>query len=414
MTLDPTLLDTVENLWHQQRYRETAAMLKICLDQCDKNQWPDLMKNLRLCLFRDGEFQQLINSLQHQQQSQGLDVDDLRFLSNCHRYLGKYHDAEAITRNIPQSTWRDLDLSWFAHLRDQTQEAFALTEKGRPEFGWSKIQVPEYVPRWHGEFVENLVLLEEAGDGDIIVFARWIAEAQNRCGKIYYAGTSSLAKILHRVYGVEPLQNWNCLDSDLAALAMMSLPHVINSDRRDFGFYLTANQDWRFYYQKLLPKKKPRLGICWSGSVKHHENALRSLKPELLISQLSPLGEILSLQLAAEIPPGVIGTEFVEWEQTLALITTCDAVISVDTSVAHAAAALGVPTLVLTHRACYYTWKPQPPLHRSSWYSQAWNATQPSPGNWDGAVAEVTAQVMSILDKTSDPVNNLTYKSENI
>jgi hypothetical protein len=387
----------VEKLWHQQKYKQTAELLQICLTQCHGDQRSDLMKNLYLCLFRAGEFQQLIDLLQ--QPNQTLAIEDQRFLSNCYRYLGRYHDAESITKNIPQGTWRDLDLSWFAHLRDQTQQAFALTEQGRPEFGWSQIPVPRSVPRWHGESVDNLVLLEEAGDGDIMVFARWITEAQQRCRKIYYAGTSSLAQVLHRVYDVEPLQHWQGLTSDSAALGMMSLSQVINSDRRDFGPYLTANRDWQFYYQTVLPKKKPRLGICWSGATKHHENSLRSLEPELLISQLSPLGEILSLQLAADIPLGAIGTEFVEWEQTLALITTCDAVISVDTSVAHAAAALGVPTVVLTHRACYYTWKPQPPLHRSSWYSQAWSATQPSPGDWAGAVASATTQVMSILDR---------------
>jgi len=93
----------------------------------------------------------------------------------------------------------------------------------------------------------------------------------------------------------------------------------------------------------------------------------------------------------------VLTVDILNWEHTLALIDSCDVVVSVDTAVAHAAAALGKPTVVLVHRACYYTWNPRVPLAQSQWYPRCWSILQHQPGDWSQALQQARNTTQNIL-----------------
>jgi ADP-heptose:LPS heptosyltransferase len=77
------------------------------------------------------------------------------------------------------------------------------------------------------------------------------------------------------------------------------------------------------------------------------------------------------------------------YAETAALIAALDLVITVDTSVAHVAGALGWPAWVLLPYAPDWRWL----LHRNDtpWYDSLRLFRQPSPGDWRSVVASVTA-----------------------
>ena len=256
--------------------------------------------------------------------------------------------------------------------------------------------------RWRGEHRDAVVLLEEAGDGDMIIFSRWIRDLQSRVPRIYYSGTGTLGPVLHRQFGVMPVDPGCTLPESCAALAMMSLAHQLDVCQIDRKPYLRASADWVYYYQKILPKQKYRIGVCWSGAKEHLENPVRSVDAHELIFALSPLGEILSLQQQESAPPGVLAVDLQEWEQTLAIIDSCDVVVSVDTAVAHAAAAMGKPTVVLVHAACYYTWTPGHQYAQSPWYSDAHCIMQTLPGNWSQAISQASDFVRGLINAQHD------------
>lgn len=392
------LIDQAHYLYQSGDVQQAVTVLSEALHRCDTQDYLAVKQNLLHCYWQLGQFDLIIDTLAHIKQLQGqLSVDQQRWLSNCLRYQARYDEAEAVSDSVADEQWRNLDLGWYEHLRGDTRRAFELTERGRPELGWSSVSVPANTRRWRGEKVSQLILLEEAGDGDMILFARWIPWLRQRCQQIFYAGHSTLAGVFQRLWGVEHHQTWSRYDGNHAVMAMMSLAHQLQTEQTHTDPYLDADVDWQYFYATLVPKTRTRIGICWSGAVNHRENHLRSVDPGLMISHLGDLAEILNLQMAAPPLSGVTSVGFREWEQTLALISTCDAVVSVDTAVAHAAAAMGIPTVVLTHRACYYTWKPQPPLSRSVWYPQAWNVTQTTPGDWTGAMQCARQQVIEIL-----------------
>ena len=80
---------------------------------------------------------------------------------------------------------------------------------------------------------------------------------------------------------------------------------------------------------------------------------------------------------------------------TAALIQEMDLIISIDTSVAHLAGALGKPVWVLLPYAPYFSWM----LDRvdSPWYPTATLFRQPAPGDWESVIAKVAEKMKKFL-----------------
>jgi hypothetical protein len=163
--------------------------------------------------------------------------------------------------------------------------------------------------------------------------------------------------------------------------------------------YLTAPADrvalWR---ERLPPKQGLRIGITWSGNATHKDDHNRSMT----LARLAPLLDIpgvqfISLQkelrdtdaqyLAQEPRIANIGLRFDDFSDTAAAIALTDLVISVDTSVAHLAGALGKPVWVLLPFCPDWRWL----LERddSPWYPTARLFRQPEMRDWDGLIVQV-------------------------
>src|ERR1019366_2995699 len=134
-----------------------------------------------------------------------------------------------------------------------------------------------------------------------------------------------------------------------------------------------------------------RIGLVWAGNARNHSLALaaadrrRSLAPD----RLAPLFDVPGLQFFSlqkdgpKAPEGFPLTDYmhemVDFADTAALIANLDLVISVDTAVAHLAAALGKPVWVLDRSDSCWRW-----LGRSDspWYPTLRLYRQPNPGEW--------------------------------
>jgi hypothetical protein len=88
--------------------------------------------------------------------------------------------------------------------------------------------------------------------------------------------------------------------------------------------------------------------------------------------------------------------ELVDFADTAALVTNLDLVISVDTSTAHLAGALGVPVWILNRFDSCWRWM----LERedSPWYPQARLFRQRTLGDWGGVVEAVRVALQALSD----------------
>lgn len=150
-----------------------------------------------------------------------------------------------------------------------------------------------------------------------------------------------------------------------------------------------------------------RIGICWQGNPTL-QNPRRAFGIEMLAGlgalpgvRLISLHKGQGLSQLADLPPGMrvesLGDDFDEPQprgpgafiDTAAVMTLCDLVVTLDTSVAHLAGALGVPVWVALKHAPDWRWL----LDRedSPWYPSMRLFRQDSPGDWASIFARIEA-----------------------
>jgi hypothetical protein len=185
---------------------------------------------------------------------------------------------------------------------------------------------------------------------------------------------------------------------------MLSLPFALRTRANSIPAgvpYLRADparlEQWRDVLDAA--QRPPRVGIAWAGSRVHVDDRNRSMA----LAEIAPLfaadARFVSLQKDLHEEDGAtlrqIGSivdvrhRLDSYADTAALIAQLDLVISVDTSIAHLAGALGTPVWI----ALPFTpdWRWQMRRSDSPWYPQARLFRQAVRGQWKGVVAELRA-----------------------
>jgi hypothetical protein len=163
-------------------------------------------------------------------------------------------------------------------------------------------------------------------------------------------------------------------------------------------------------WRKYLPQDGPLVGLVWSGERTHDNDLNRSLRLETLLPLLDLPGiAFVSLQYAArEADASVlrsrpdichIGQSFADFADTAAALSSLDAVIAVDTAVAHLAGAMGKPLLLLLPFAADYRWLRE--RKDSPWYPTARLFRQPKFGDWESVIETLRTELPCLLSQTA-------------
>jgi hypothetical protein len=172
-----------------------------------------------------------------------------------------------------------------------------------------------------------------------------------------------------------------------------------------FPGYLAAPSDkvgrWRI---RLGEKKRPRIGLVWSGYAGHQNDLNRSFPLRDLLASLPTDLQYISLQKeprdldreTLEQRPDILraGEGAEDFTDTAALCELVDIVVSADTSVAHLAGALGKPVWILLPFNADWRWL----VGRSDspWYPSASLYRQETFGDWSGAFRAVGARLRTL------------------
>ncbi|MFM0053931.1 glycosyltransferase family 9 protein [Caballeronia grimmiae] len=278
--------------------------------------------------------------------------------------------------------------------------------------------------RWGGSSSkcqdQHLLVLAEQGFGDTIQFCRYLPMVLEQFAEVGFICPKPLQRLVVHSLGTHwpnlvllddvPKDFWNWDQY----IPLMSMPMAFETDLKTIPAktpYLSseprAAQSFAFRLEKLERSTLPRIGLVWAGG---HAglgvDQWRSIRPE----QLAPLIEWphacwFSLQqpesedkrLRPDQHDSVIDwmDEVKDFADTAALIACLDLVISVDTSVAHLAAAMGKPVWLLNRFGGCWRWLRN--REDRPWYPTMRIFTQKERGNWD----EVFERVLDNL-KCSD------------
>jgi tetratricopeptide (TPR) repeat protein len=276
--------------------------------------------------------------------------------------------------------------------------------------GW----LAAHLPPWQGQALlagQTLLLHAEQGFGDTLQFARFALMLPS----IYPACEIILAvpPPLLRLFEESPAfacLRLCCLKTAPPPCAdyqlpLMSLPRVLGlEDETTFAQtvpYLQASRPRVAAWDALLGPKHAgarRVGLAWTGRTTHAHNTWRSLPGEAVASLLQsapPAIEWVALcpedAAFASLPPHLPLRRLPlnDYADTAALMTHLDAVVSIDTSVAHLAGAMAQPLWLLLSFDPDWRW--QVAGQHSPWYPSARLFRQPLPGNWGAMVAAVQA-----------------------
>jgi len=323
--------------------------------------------------------------------------------------------------------------------------AYSLLLAGNYESGWRehewrwrvqstglpRLLRPFRQPLWLGRedlAGRTLLVWAEQGMGDVLQFCRYVSLAAKRGAKVILEVPGPLRKFLA-----------NGLDGAAAVIAreettpefdfhcpLMSLPLAFSTTLRTIPAeapYLRclpeASRAWR---DKLSEPKGLRVGLVWSGGFRTNEpeswflNNNRNMPLRKLAALRHPGIEFFSLQKGqpAEGEPAELmaqgweGPQIIDYtallndfSDTAALVMNLDLVISVDTSVAHLAGALGKPVWILNRFDTCWRWL----LGRSDspWYPTARLYRQEQVGDWDRVVQRVAEDLRSLVQAENRP-----------
>ena len=294
--------------------------------------------------------------------------------------------------------------------------ALALLVSGRLAEGWRDYEwrwkLAESVPRpfsqplWTGEPLNgrSLLLHAEQGLGDTLQFVRYLPRVE---GRVILECQPPLRRLLSESFpNVTVVASGAPLPAFDVHLPLLSLPRIFGTTLDSIPAavpYLRAADA----ASRLAPRPGTlAVGLVWGGDPAHRNDRQRSLGRDALAALLSvPHATFFSLQkgdrgrdLAEAVPPDRpvedLGPVIGDMADTAAFIRQLDLVVTVDTSVAHLAGALGRPVLVMLPYAPDWRWL----LERSDspWYPTAKLFRQTAPGDWIGVVRSVADHLASI------------------
>ncbi|MCB5185470.1 tetratricopeptide repeat protein [Methylobacillus gramineus] len=261
-------------------------------------------------------------------------------------------------------------------------------------------------PLWLGDAPlqgKRILLYPEQGLGDVIQFARYASLVKALGAHVILEVPSSLLSIMASLdQDIQLIASGDTVAFDYQC-PLMSLPLAFKTTQET----VPAQSAYLFSDEARLPAfnlTEPhgrRVGLVWSGAASHARDHKRSIPLEQLASWLNLPLDFHSLQQEvrphdarslANLPQLTTHQPALQdFADTAALISAMDLVISVDTSVAHMAAALGKPVWLLVSYMPDYRWM----LDRSDspWYPSVRIFRQPTLGDWDSVIAQVKAEL---------------------
>lgn len=320
-----------------------------------------------------------------------------------------YQRARSLDAENRNANW-NLALIWLLH---------GDYERGWAQFEWRKrlqsvvVEHNEYAGApWTGEPLDGRTILlhAEQGLGDTIQFVRYADEMKQRgAARVIVEAPASITGLLASARGVDAVvaQGTPLPAFDVHA-SLMDLPRLCGTTIESIPARVPYLEAPTRPVASLVARHEHTLkvGVVWAGNPMHQRDHLRSVP----LTQLASLFDIagvtfFSLQKGGpESELSELGADRVvnlashlgDFRDTAAAIAALDLIITVDTSVAHLAGALGCETWVMITHTPDFRWM----LGRSDspWYPTVRLFRQPSPRDWMTVIRDVRRALQERLE----------------
>ncbi|MEW6054448.1 MAG: tetratricopeptide repeat protein [Nitrospirota bacterium] len=382
--------------------------------------YAEALTNLGVAFHQKGKFDEAIKYLQMALQSKGNIFKAHYYLGDALFKKGRYHEASV-------SYQKAIELE-SENPRAHFNWAFCLFSLGDLNRGWKEFQWhwkfgnnSDYLkncpkPLWTGfDISERVILVRDvpkpsSGFGDTIQFIRYAPLVARRCAKVIFQTHKELVSLLQAVEGISQIVEFGQEPSDFDVHCfLLDLPFVFDVSLDNIPLkipYIPVNPQLIEEWEKKIQhhKDKFKVGLVWAAGGGDRSCDFETFS---LLGKNSSNAIFFSLQKgrvaeqAKNFPEGMqfidLTEEIHDFTDTAALIQNLDLVISVDTSVAHLAGALGKPVWTLLPFVSPWRWM----LDRedSPWYPSMRLFRQPSDGDWESVIVSVRGELLQLLGR---------------
>jgi len=325
--------------------------------------------------------------------------------------MASYNKAIAIKGDYAEAHWNlslcllemgDFERGWIEHEWRWKNEKISAFQNRR--------DFPQ--PLWLGKEPlqgKTILLYSEQGLGDTIQFCRYARLVSDLGARVILEVQKPLLSLLAHLQGVaELVSQGDALPAFDYHCPQLSLPLAFKTHLGNIpvsrAYISTRPSKVAQWKNRLGEKLKPRIGLVWSGRIEHQNDGKRSVPLSRFVKLLPNEFQYVSLQKelrdadkqTLESHPEILHfeEEIKDFTDTAALCELVDVVVSVDTSVAHLAGALGKPVWILLPFRPDWRWL----LDRddSPWYPSAKLYRQDAIGDWDGVFECVATDLRRI------------------
>ncbi len=350
-------------------------------------------------------------------------IDARSQLANTLRFLGEFDEAieqyEEILKHRPNN----------ASVHYGYAESLLSTgnlKKGFEEFEWRwkrNNDIQNFSEKlWDGKESldgKKVLIRAEYGLGDTIHFASFIKHIKSLGAIVIVEVHNALQKIFSLCPYVDKVITIKKSHTDFDfQIPVMSLPHKLdltNEQDLDNGAYLQADENLVDYWKSELARDGNfKIGICWGTSPYFDSFRAPLSKKAMHLSDFEPLSQLPNVTLYSlqksdasshinDVTFEVrdFGPDFDKtngrFMDTAALMKNLDLIVTVDTSVAHLAGALGVPVWVVLPSVSDWRWM----QNRSDtpWYPTMKLFRQQEYGNWKTVFIKIKQEIEKLITK---------------
>lgn len=269
---------------------------------------------------------------------------------------------------------------------------------------------------WDGRKYKNksLLVYSEQGLGDFIFFARFLPMVKKLGGKLIVEVQKPLKNIISHNLKIDELiirennTDWPIAPETDYCISVSSLPHVL----KIYSENQIPTNPYIFAPKKPKPefsKKKFNIGLCWCGNPDHPRDCQRSM----FIQQFKPLTEIKNVEFYRLLkgvegkrnwPSGCVNTfkgienfpmhdlEIEDYADLAHFVNHLDLVITVDTGLAHLAAAMGKPVWMILGSEFDWRWGDQ---QNTAWYPSIKMFRRKN--TWENVIQDIKQELIKVV-----------------
>ena len=319
-------------------------------------------------------------------------------IASSYNKLGKYEKAEEYYNKMlecfPEDNTTEIALGLCNLAQKKFREGYDLVFKRKVESKFLKFN-----NRWKfgDKFEKELVVYCDQGFGDHIQFVRYLPFLREKVEKLYVVAHRSLIELFQLNYANINFIEFNEANLNMQALRITDLAYILDMDFDNIPFskgYLSSDT-------ADIKSDKLKVGLCWEAGA---AGIRTMINRTININLLEPIMNLENIQLYSfQVTDSLNGNEryadkminlakdFKSFKDTAEALKAMDVVITVDTSVAHLAGALGVKTFLMLPYATDWRWFED--TKTTPWYDSVELFKQKDSISWENVIEDIICRL---------------------